>query len=240
MKIIAHRGDSANFPENTPQGWAAAYANGAFAIEADVRLSRDGFCICAHDRDLMRLFNRPEPPEDLPLNELLGLRSAAGGRIVALEQVLQHAGEGRHVLLDIKDETPHALEAIWQAIVEIVPRARRPLVIAGCHSLEAVCFFASKGDIDILGFVPDPDRSEEFHTKGARVIRLWEGDVSAARVEQLQRLGVEVWITAGGRGTPLRGGETSLDNLARLIASGASGVLVDDVTMARTALEAAQ
>lgn len=239
MKIIAHRGYSASFPENTPEGWAAAYAHGAFAIEADVRLSSDHVCICAHDSDLMRLFNRPERAEDLALDELLGLRNDAGGRIVPLVEVLQHAAEGRAVLLDIKNETPPALEAIWQDIVDSVPTPQRPLVIAGCHTLEAVQFFAAKGQTGILGFIPAAEQAETFLAAGASLIRFWERDASAERIARLQRLGAEVWITTGGAETPFRGGETTSENLVQLRGNGAEGVLVDDVSLARSTLEIA-
>ena len=237
MKIIAHRGYSASFPENTPEGWNAAFATGAFAIEADVRLSADGHCICAHDADLKRLFDRPEQPEALALKDLLGLHNAAGGRIAVLAEVLEHAGHDRHVLLDLKDEAPHSLEVIWNAIVDIVPEGKRRFVIAGCHTIDAVRFFAARSETGILGFIPTQDQAEVFHGAGAGIIRFWEGDVTATRIQQLQQLGAEVWVTTGGQGTPFRGGETAPQNLARLAAAGASGVLVDDVAMAKATLE---
>jgi glycerophosphoryl diester phosphodiesterase len=237
MKIIAHRGDSASFPENTPESWEAAYRNGAFAIEADVRLSSDGFCICAHDSNLQRLFGRPERPEDLSLAELLDLKNAEGGRIVMLADVLRHAGADQHVLLDIKDETPRALDAIWAVIVETVPAAQRSLVIAGCHTLEAVEFFAAKAETGILGFIPSPDKAETFFGAGARIIRLWEGNVAPDRIALLQALGAEVWVTTGGPATAYEGGDTSAQNLAALVKAGVSGVLINDVALTRAALE---
>jgi glycerophosphoryl diester phosphodiesterase len=240
MKIIAHRGYSASYPENTPEGWAAAYANGAFAIEADVRLSRDGICICAHDPDLNRLFGRPERPEDLSFEALLALRNDAGGRIVALAEVLRHAAEGRAVLLDIKDETSTALDAIWLDIVETVPAPNRHLVIAGCHTLDAVHFFAEREETAILGFIPAAEQAEAFLAAGAGLIRFWERDAAAEKIARMQRLGAEIWVTTGGAGTPFRGGETSADALAHLLAAGADGVLVDDVSLARSTLEMAR
>lgn len=239
MKIIAHRGDSASFPENTPEGWSAAFDNGAYAIEGDIRLSKDGFCVCAHDADLRRLFDRPERPEDLTLDALLGLRNAAGGRIVVLADFLRHAIGNQAVLLDIKDETPPALDAIWKAIEETVPAPQRPLVIAGCHTLDAVSFFAAKAETGILGFIPDPDQAEVFFSTGATLIRLWERDVSIDRVAQLQVVGAEIWVTAGGSGTAHETGDTAPQNLAALIAAGVNGVLVNDVAATRSLLETA-
>ena len=239
MKIIAHRGDSARFPENTPEGWAAAFDNGAYAIEGDIRLSKDGFCICAHDADLRRLFDRPERPEDLTLDELLELRNAEGGRVVELAEFLRHARDNRAVLLDIKDETPPALEAIWTTIEQNVPAPQRRLVIAGCHTLDAVSFFAAKSETGILGFIPNPDQAEIFLSTGASLIRLWERDVSSDRVSQLQALGAEVWVTAGGGGTAHETGDTAPQYLAALISAGVNGILVNDVASTSSILETA-
>ena len=151
--------------------------------------------------------------------------------------MLQHAAAGRPVLLDIKDETPPALAAIADAIVATVPPAQRHLVIAGCHTLDAVQFFAARQDTAILGFIPATDQAEAFLGAGARLIRLWERDVSADRIALLHALGAEVWVTAGGIGTAYNVGDTSPQNLATLEKSGVRGVLVNDVAMARTALE---
>ncbi|WP_052699825.1 glycerophosphodiester phosphodiesterase [Martelella endophytica] len=237
MKIIAHRGDSASHPENTPRSWAAAYANGAYAIEADIRMSKDGSCICAHDPDLARLFGRPERPENLTRDVLLALESETGARIATLEEVLCHAAEGRAVLLDIKDESLPALVAIGNAIVATVPPAARRRIVAGCHTLEAVTFFSGGGEVEILGFIPDGEKGEAFNAAGAGIIRLWERDVTAARVSRLQALGAEVWATAGGVGTIHDTGDTAADNLSAMAAAGIDGVLVNDVAMTKIILE---
>ncbi|MBA3697579.1 MAG: hypothetical protein H0W78_01755 [Planctomycetes bacterium] len=52
--IVAHRGDSADFPENTHVAFAAALSAGVDGIELDVRLSRDGVPLICHDADLSR------------------------------------------------------------------------------------------------------------------------------------------------------------------------------------------
>jgi glycerophosphoryl diester phosphodiesterase len=52
--VIAHRGASANVPENTLAAFEAAVAVGAEGIEFDVRLARDGEAVVIHDADLKR------------------------------------------------------------------------------------------------------------------------------------------------------------------------------------------
>jgi len=51
---IAHRGDSANYPENTRMAFRSALAAKVNAIELDVRLSRDGVPLICHDANLSR------------------------------------------------------------------------------------------------------------------------------------------------------------------------------------------
>ena len=53
--IVAHRGDSANFPENTRVAFDAALKAGVDGIELDVRLSRDGVPLICHDDTLARM-----------------------------------------------------------------------------------------------------------------------------------------------------------------------------------------
>lgn len=52
--MVAHRGDSAEFPENTRAAFAAALAAKVDGIELDVRLSRDGIPLICHDDTLAR------------------------------------------------------------------------------------------------------------------------------------------------------------------------------------------
>ena len=47
--VVAHRGDSANFPENTLPAFAAALQLGVAMQEFDVRATRDGMLACLHD-----------------------------------------------------------------------------------------------------------------------------------------------------------------------------------------------
>lgn len=50
-KLIAHRGASADAPENTMSAFRLAWEQGADGIEADFFLSKDGQVVCIHDKD---------------------------------------------------------------------------------------------------------------------------------------------------------------------------------------------
>ncbi|MFT4147268.1 MAG: glycerophosphodiester phosphodiesterase family protein [Micrococcaceae bacterium] len=68
--IIAHRGLSYVYPEQTSASYKAAIAVGADAIECDVHLTKDQEVICVHDFDLKRVAGVNKNVEDLTLDEL--------------------------------------------------------------------------------------------------------------------------------------------------------------------------
>ena len=48
-KIIAHRGDPSQFPENSLEAFAAAVRNGTDGIELDIHMTADGILVVHHD-----------------------------------------------------------------------------------------------------------------------------------------------------------------------------------------------
>lgn len=69
-RVVAHRGDSAHFPENTLRAFISAYEMGVDVIETDVHLSRDGVLVIWHDETLDRNTNGSGRIEDHTLEEL--------------------------------------------------------------------------------------------------------------------------------------------------------------------------
>jgi glycerophosphoryl diester phosphodiesterase len=54
VAVIAHRGSSEAAPEHTLAAFERAIAEGADALECDVRLTADGHVVCVHDRRINR------------------------------------------------------------------------------------------------------------------------------------------------------------------------------------------
>jgi glycerophosphoryl diester phosphodiesterase len=52
--VVAHRGASAHRAEHTLAAYALALEQGADGLECDVRLTRDGYLVCVHDRTVNR------------------------------------------------------------------------------------------------------------------------------------------------------------------------------------------
>jgi glycerophosphoryl diester phosphodiesterase len=68
--VIAHRGNSAFFPENTLESFQQGMALGADALEFDVRVTRDGTAVVIHDPTLDRTTNGTGAVSALTLEEL--------------------------------------------------------------------------------------------------------------------------------------------------------------------------
>jgi glycerophosphoryl diester phosphodiesterase len=64
-EIIAHRGNAAEFPENTLQGLESAVSLGLRYVEFDVQLTADRVPVLMHDADLARVSGRPDCVHDL-------------------------------------------------------------------------------------------------------------------------------------------------------------------------------
>ncbi|WP_214742062.1 glycerophosphodiester phosphodiesterase [Exiguobacterium sp. s48] len=87
MLIYAHRGYSANYPENTLSAFEAAlpYVDG---IELDVQLSKDGRLVVIHDETVDRTTDGTGWVKDMTLQELRQLKIDGYERIPTLEEVL--------------------------------------------------------------------------------------------------------------------------------------------------------
>lgn len=72
-RIVAHRGSNEFLPEQTLKAYVQAIAEGADAVECDVRLTADSHLVCVHDRRVDRTSNGRGPVSTLELATLQGL-----------------------------------------------------------------------------------------------------------------------------------------------------------------------
>ena len=148
--IIAHRGASAEAPENTLPAFEAAVRHGADAFELDVRLTADGAPVVIHDDTLDRTTDRAGLVRSLTLAELRSADAGAkftpdrgrthpyrggGVRIPTLGEVLW-AFPRMPVLLEIKE--PEAQEAVRKVLVQ--EGAAERCVVASEHQAALLAF----------------------------------------------------------------------------------------------------
>lgn len=109
--IIAHRGASAYYPENTIIAFKKAVTLGAEMIELDVALSKDEVPVIFHDAKLNRHTNGKGRLRDYTLNELKKLDAGSwfdpkysDQKIPTLEEVLELASATIALNIEIKPE----------------------------------------------------------------------------------------------------------------------------------------
>ena len=130
--VLAHRGDSKRFPENTMPAFISAWEMGVDVIETDIHLSADGRVIIWHDPDLSRITGLRGKIEDFTWDELSKVDAGAnfsrdGGRtfpfrgkgikMVLFREVLRELPEARFNV-DLKDENPDLVDKFASILEE--------------------------------------------------------------------------------------------------------------------------
>jgi glycerophosphoryl diester phosphodiesterase len=128
MKIYAHRGFSARFPEGTRAAYEGAVIAGADGFECDVRLSRDNQIICFHDRTIKRIAGVRKAVSRLTAQELHKLVNS-----ITLNELLDIALEERK---DLLIETKHPVLTsgkIERRVLEILGKRSSEIEEAGIN-----------------------------------------------------------------------------------------------------------
>jgi glycerophosphoryl diester phosphodiesterase len=140
-RVIAHRGASGQYPENTLAAFRAAADAGAPYFELDVHMTRDGVVVVSHDPVLSRTCGLDAAIGDLTLAELkradAGWGFAAdvgrfpfrgrGIEVPALAEVFAAFPEHRYII-EVKQSAP----SLAPALLEVIERAgmRRRVLLA--------------------------------------------------------------------------------------------------------------
>lgn len=112
MKIIAHRGNTSLFPENTIEAFEAARAAGANGIELDIHLTKDKELVVHHDYYLGDPDNGEGIISQVTLEYIKSLSVQNNYYIPTLEEVFSKLGSTLHYELEIKAFTFDALQEI--------------------------------------------------------------------------------------------------------------------------------
>jgi len=113
--VIAHRGDSGSYPENTISAFKAAAEARADMIEFDIQPTLDGQIVVFHDEELSRTTNGAGKLSRMTLSDLKRLDAGgwfsgrfAGERIPTLEEALESIPRTVALNIELKSfrETP--------------------------------------------------------------------------------------------------------------------------------------
>ncbi|TWU62836.1 glycerophosphodiester phosphodiesterase family protein [Crateriforma conspicua] len=107
--VIAHRGASADAPENTLPAFELAFEQQADGVEGDFYLTIDGQIVCHHDKDTERTGGKKLVVKDCTLDQLRGLEYGQwkapefrGTAIPTFQQVYQSVPEGKRFVIELK------------------------------------------------------------------------------------------------------------------------------------------
>ncbi|MHA1618671.1 MAG: glycerophosphodiester phosphodiesterase, partial [Promethearchaeota archaeon] len=163
--VMAHRGDSANIPENTIQSFEDAYNASVDCIETDIHLTKDKYFIFFHDNKLDRTTNGEGKISDFNLDELK--KFDAGYKFEKIE-INEHGNEVKtfpfrdkgykiraiHEILpmfpirfnlDIKDSDPAAPDLLANVLHSLKVEDR--VIIGSFHQSQIKKFRQSAPDI---------------------------------------------------------------------------------------------
>lgn len=150
--IVAHRGASAEAPENTLAAFRRAWELGAESCELDVRVTRDGHVIVIHDDTTKRTSGGAADLSVLG-STLAELRAVdvgawkharyAGERIPTLAEALDSTPKGRMLFVEIKTNAGDA-DAVAKAVLASDPRKRGATVALQAYDPDALAAVAER------------------------------------------------------------------------------------------------
>lgn len=247
--VIGHRGAAAAAPENTLPSLRRALADGADAVEFDLRATVDRRLVLIHDETVDRTTDGSGRVAEMTLEELRELDAGhaftidrgrshpfrgEGVRIPTLAEALE-ALDGRPAIVELKSEAAGRRLATW---LEERPGAARRMLVGGFEPEAAgppsrlarwrgawqdeLVPYVLLGKVGLAGLaVPDADAAVVPERKG--LVRI----VTGRFVDRAHRdgLGVHVWTV------------NRPDRMRALLAMGVDGLLSDAPARVRRILE---
>jgi glycerophosphoryl diester phosphodiesterase len=224
---IAHRGASAECPENTLVAFRRAMELGATMIECDLQLTADGHVVVFHDWSLERTTDGSGTLRDRPLAELRALDAGAwkdarfaGERVPTLEEALDATAGRVGLNLELKSRRSEGLLAL-SALRIVQQRAALDRVLFSSFDpglLERIRDASPEARIAVLWASPPFDDALRVARElGAEAIHPPDRGTDASLVSRAREdgLSTNVWTV------------NSLDRMLELVGFGVAGVISD-------------
>lgn len=224
MTIIAHRGGTDYYPEQSIASIRQSLILGADYVEVDVRFTRDGVPVISHDANAKRVFGLDAQVSDLSQEEFLALRHVSEPSMGTI--TLERLFETRllPLVLHYKNFVPAQLN---QVLGLIRAHGVERDVVLGMQEIESIQQIKEfDPTVRVLAFMPRVEDLPQFLESEADIIRLWEKWVAPVLVDRIHRTGKQCWIMSGGFDTV---GYTSMENLDRWAGMGVEGVLINEI-----------
>ena len=222
VSVIAHRGGSGEWRENTLEAFAGARSNGADGVELDARLTYDGALVVHHDATLeggaaIETLSRWELPGWVP--DLASALAECRGMLVDVEIKLDLPEHGQR-------PDPARIRAIATALAESLGRNDGSVVVSSFWSDALIAFSEAAADFATGLLVHPADDAQRAVTTasnlGCSALHPFYLSVDRSLVERCHEAGLQVgtW-TVNGPG-----------DIKAVVAAGADAVITDDVAVA--------
>ncbi|KOU66514.1 glycerophosphodiester phosphodiesterase family protein [Streptomyces virginiae] len=160
VRVVAHRGASHEHPEHTLAAYRQAIADGADALECDVRLTADHKLVCVHDRRVERTSDGRGVVSEMTYEELSALdfgrwkgEEHRGAQVLLFEDLLKEAlAADRPVGLAV--ETKHPTRAGGRLEAELVRVLKDHGLADGSAGLVEVMSFSRNALIRLNRLAP--------------------------------------------------------------------------------------
>ncbi len=227
--VIAHRGDSGAFPENTLPAFQSAVELAADLVELDYYHSADGVPFAFHDRTLDRTSNATEvlgrekiPTGSLAWSQLRELDAGAwfdprfqGTPIPTLAESLDVIQQGSITLIERKEgDAATCIQLLREKdlLKHVVVQAFDWEFLADCRRLAPELILGALGSKDL-----SEDRLDEIQRAGAQVVGWNHQDLQRQHIEAVHRRGMKIWAYT----------VNDVERAQQLIDDGIDGIITD-------------
>ncbi len=178
---FAHRGASADAPENTIEAFALALRLGATGLESDVWITADGVPVLDHDG---------RTPNGVPFRDVP--RASLPAHVPALRELYESCGRDFELSLDVKD--PDAARALTEVAREVGDPARLWLchwnwrVVASFRPLDPSVRLVDSTRVEVMRTAP-AERAERMIALGIDALNLHWTDWNASLAGEFRARG---------------------------------------------------
>jgi len=204
--VIAHRGNSSHFPENTLPSFQSAVETGADLVELDYYHSADGVPIVFHDKTLERttnataVFGRDKiPVQSLTVPELRRLDAGSwydarfrGTPIPRLDEALDVIQKGSITLIERKGgdaATCVNLLRDKRLLDRVVVQSFDWQFVEQCHRLAPDLVVAALGSKELTD-----DKLDQIQRTGSRIVGWDQKEIGRRQIEEIHRRGLRAWV----------------------------------------------
>jgi len=213
--VIAHRGASGYYPENTLKSIEYAIEMGSDIIEIDLKMTKDHQIVLMHDEAIDRTTNGKGWVKDLTVQQLKALDAGGGERVPLLTEVMELYKKG-----EVKFMFDISSPGYEEQIVDLIHKHNydtRSVVSGAYEPLRFIKLLDPK-----LKIAPSFDRASdhsimETASMGAVIFNCHHASISREAVDIAHVYGLQV----------IAWGVNEVESVHRMIEVGADGITSD-------------